>query len=102
MPTRHEDVGALDREVDGQHDESPTDDAQRRTLTTILSIGEFPDDDGAGTYLDQRIQAKAGQGHRPCRKRCDRENNNTDHIPSERDTLKNEPAANQPRSLGRR
>jgi hypothetical protein len=90
-----QDEGGLDEQVDRERGERVPDQAQAAALPFLPCVRQFPDHDGGGADLDERVQAEPGYRDRPGGDRGDGQDDDAGNVPAERQVLQDEAAANQ-------
>jgi hypothetical protein len=65
----------------------------------LMDAGELPHDDYRGKDLDERVQSKASQGYRPCRKSSQHNDHDSDDIPAEREIFEEQASFDKSSSI---
>jgi hypothetical protein len=85
-----EEIRRLRSDVDRKRDKSAADYSHGGPFPLTAGVGQLPHDHGRCKDLDEGIQAEAGQGHRLCGQRGNRQDHHPDDVPAERQVLKPE------------
>jgi len=93
--------GRLHRDVDRERDEGEADQSQRLALAIVTGARQFPEHDRARTNLNEAVETESRKCDRTRPDGGEREHDDADNVPAERDAFEHNAAAEQSCSIGR-
>jgi hypothetical protein len=93
MKSDHQDDGALDSKVDRECHEGDTNQAHCSAAPLVGESPEFPNNDGARSNFDKRVEPETTESNRARGESSKRQHDDTHDVPDQRQALKQLPGS---------